>query len=625
MSHFGTKIPNQLIESDWANELEDAITGDGTLVSLASYLVYKSGTTYYAKPLTAGGTAITPNADATTVIQATVNALTSGGTIFLKELELPGAVTYGNSIIIIEDYQGRRKIYSNQGKALNIPLLAADPSTVGWGNAEKGYTWFNTTSGYYKYWNGAAVVSYPVVGGAGAPVTSSYVTINDETADLAASVQHANIVDPVYAHGPLDASYVVFKSGATYYARGCGTGFSNYSGADAATVIQAAMDGLTAGRTWKEKVVIKGDVSLATYISPPSYTELDIYGRLTTTANVSLIRCVGTVGTHLTDICVKGGLITGNATGSGQRGFLVDYCDNSDFRDITVKSMGQNGFYIRNSQNNEFSNCWAEDNDFNDWYITYGAKSNRFVGCTGKRTTASSYSRFRLAIDQTGATDHCENNLFIGCKAFGLDGTDTDNGWYLCSRDSVYFVQRNTFIGCKAFDFTATGQAGFKCNPAQANTFVDCEAVNCNYGFYFGTFVSSTDLENCVKNSVKGGQVIVPAGGGSGVRIKGEDDAPVGYADQNKVSGLTVIGTGGTSYGVYIWTTAAANTANDNIVENCHFISLTTPIYIADARCNRTLVHGNDWYGCTNDPTNSGTNTRIKDNIDKDGAWEAEA
>jgi len=343
MSHFGTKIPNQLIGSDWANELEDAITGDGTLVSLASYLVYKSGTTYYAKPLTAGGTAITPNADATTVIQATVNALTSGGTIFLKELELPGAVTYGNSIIIIEDYQGRRKIYSNQGKALNIPLLAADPSTVGWGNAEKGYTWFNTTSGYYKYWNGAAVVSYPVVGGAGAPVTSSYVTINDETADLASSVQHANIVDPVYMHGPLDASYVVFKSGATYYARGCGTGFSNYSGADAATVIQAALNALTVGRTWQEKVVLKGKFTLTAIINPPAYCVLDLtQATLELGANLDCM-IKHTANRFHSDII--GGILDGKKatyTGSGIK--AVAYY--SSFRDIDIKSFSADGFIL---------------------------------------------------------------------------------------------------------------------------------------------------------------------------------------------------------------------------------------------------------------------------------------
>jgi len=183
--------------------------------------------------------------NASAVIQSTIDALTSGGTIYLKELELP-EVTYGNEILIIEDYQGRRKVYSKQGKTTNIPLLASDPSTSGWGEAQKGWTWFNTTEGKYKYWTGVAVVTYPVTGGSGAPTDASYVTINAE-AGLDAEVLHGSgITDPLQIHAPLDVSYIIFKSGSTYYARACGAGLSNYNGTDAATVIQSAINALGA-------------------------------------------------------------------------------------------------------------------------------------------------------------------------------------------------------------------------------------------------------------------------------------------------------------------------------------------------------------------------------------------
>jgi len=89
-----------------------------------------------------------------TVIQSAIDALTSGGTIYLKELELP-AVTYGNNILIIEDYQGERKAYSNLAKIRNLPRLTSDPDVTGWGSAEAGREWFNTTTKQGILWDGS--------------------------------------------------------------------------------------------------------------------------------------------------------------------------------------------------------------------------------------------------------------------------------------------------------------------------------------------------------------------------------------------------------------------------------------------------------------------------------------
>jgi len=47
------------------------------------------------------------------VIQNAINSLLQGGTIFLREVQLPADVTFGSNILIVEDYQGERKFYSN--------------------------------------------------------------------------------------------------------------------------------------------------------------------------------------------------------------------------------------------------------------------------------------------------------------------------------------------------------------------------------------------------------------------------------------------------------------------------------------------------------------------------------
>lgn len=101
---------------------------------------------------------------------------------------------------VIDDYVSQTDT-STQAVAslLHIGRRSSDPNTDGWGEDEKGYMWHNSTEGKYKYWNGAAIVSFPVTGGEGAPVDASYVTINAE-AGLEAEVQHANITVEAQKH-----------------------------------------------------------------------------------------------------------------------------------------------------------------------------------------------------------------------------------------------------------------------------------------------------------------------------------------------------------------------------------------------------------------------------------------
>lgn len=40
---------------------------------------------------------------------------------------------------------------------LGVPLVAGNPTTTGWGNAERGGLYFNTTSGVARYWNGSVL------------------------------------------------------------------------------------------------------------------------------------------------------------------------------------------------------------------------------------------------------------------------------------------------------------------------------------------------------------------------------------------------------------------------------------------------------------------------------------
>ena len=73
------------------------------------------------------------------------------------------------------------------------------------------------------------------------------------------------------------AKFTVTASSGTYTAKRA-DGSTLTSGTDAATVINAALNGLTAGRTTKEKVSLQGTFSITSYIKVPSYSNLDSTG-----------------------------------------------------------------------------------------------------------------------------------------------------------------------------------------------------------------------------------------------------------------------------------------------------------------------------------------------------------
>jgi hypothetical protein len=75
---------------------------------------------------------------------------------------------------------------------------------------------------------------------------------------------------------PSTASYIVFQKGGQCYAKNGTTGHIEFGPGDASTVIQSAINALTSGRTWKEKVAVKGNFTLTERIDIPSYTVLDL-------------------------------------------------------------------------------------------------------------------------------------------------------------------------------------------------------------------------------------------------------------------------------------------------------------------------------------------------------------
>ena len=49
---------------------------------------------------------------------------------------------------------------NNQLQKVALYPLASDPNTAGWGAAQKGIVWFNTTDNIFRYWDGSAIKDF---------------------------------------------------------------------------------------------------------------------------------------------------------------------------------------------------------------------------------------------------------------------------------------------------------------------------------------------------------------------------------------------------------------------------------------------------------------------------------
>lgn len=109
--------------------------------------------------------------------------------------------------------------------------------------------------------------------------------------------------------------YTIYQQGTTFVAEPSKeTGFPWHTGAVFAVVAQAALGSLTAGRTWKEKIVVKGHFTTTDTINLPSYTIWELQGSITLGApnlNRPILQNEDvTDGNH--NIEIRGGYYNGN-------------------------------------------------------------------------------------------------------------------------------------------------------------------------------------------------------------------------------------------------------------------------------------------------------------------------
>jgi parallel beta-helix repeat protein len=144
-------------------------------------------------------------------------------------------------------------------------------------------------------------------------------------------------------------------------------------------VIQAALAGLTAGRTWQEKVVLKGNFVLSATIQLPSYTTLEIQGKLTLSNNVTFITNTDHVNGN-SYIEIIGGIFYG--TGGTETIYAVnfDHVSHSKVSNCIFKNIADHSVYCTYSSDNLFERSLFFGSGDTSLVLDYNSKYNRIIG-----------------------------------------------------------------------------------------------------------------------------------------------------------------------------------------------------------------------------------------------------
>lgn len=287
--------------------------------------------------------------------------------------------------------------------------------------------------------------------------------------------QIINAINGFSASGTFRAPYtfLVTTDGTDAYASnafqtvyGGASDAGSVDGGDASAVIQAALDNLTAGRSWYETVAVRGSFSIDTTLTMSAYTILDLSNALLTAAapftGEDIVKANGL------NCVVMGGKIDGNGINvHGVRGFY----GNLTVKDLEVINVGYNCISV-----------WATFRD---------CENVTFQNCTGSTTHATGWPPFANTNAGSGDSFKTLNVNFIDCTSLG---SANDCG-FLIEGGCKY----TTFNHCYSRNAGRTG--GFFTDVMVDGTpyftqFINCTAIN-NTGFGFGTEGLYTSYTNC--------------------------------------------------------------------------------------------------------------------------------
>jgi len=335
-------------------------------------------------------------------------------------------------------------------------------------------------------------------------------------------------VSDVYVNPPFsEASYVVGQYNSThYYAKNGTTGNYDYLSTNASYVIQLAFNGLSSGRDWLEKVVVKGDFSITNTITIPSYTYLDLSQAtltLANSANCDMFRNIDFESGPAKRVHVYGGRLFGNHdnnnAGSAFSGefyrmemeniyitsfydygiHLTSYSSGTpdetnrsriSFYMVQVWNCRLGGIYLSNEgghavSDSDLTTCTSQNNGNFSLYITYGS-NNKIVNChwTGGGYGGHSWFAPSVGVYLYGGT----RAKIIGCEFESSD------------KEALYLK------GCDEFEIIGNTfwRANKRFNNTYSTIYMNTSAGTC-YSGSISNNIFTSDYENKSKYSIEKG------------------------------------------------------------------------------------------------------------------------
>ena len=271
------------------------------------------------------------------------------------------------------------------------------------------------------------------------------------------------------------ASYIVWKSGSTYYAKNGATGAVAYTGADAGAVINSALSAISAT---KGVVRLRADTtySHATTIDIPEYCTLAGESKYTSilsyTGSGNAVTIAGTgIGDMDEAAAVRNLHIT---TSTGANGIYAEFATQLEFEDVNISGFSNDGIYAA-------ENCWS-------------AKVERCV--------------------------------FTSCTNAGLEVGDYGNAWEIhatsftsCGRGIYYHTtEYTTIVSVHQCIFHSSATAHISVNAA-----IVFLAIEQNYmEATTGVLANGIDVTAATGKSISGGVIksnLIGACTGYGIRI----------------------------------------------------------------------------------------------------------
>jgi parallel beta-helix repeat protein len=294
---------------------------------------------------------------------------------------------------------------------------------------------------------------------------------------------------------------------------------------DHAAVLQTALNSLTSGRTWKERVVARGSFTLQRRVSIPSYTVLDLRAAKLTLAsgantNVLYLTGVSNVEIHL-------GEIDGNKAGQTTTADAVSLstCTSVRIEGGRIYSASASGIGVVNSKDIVVHNVRLEESNLSVFTWTPDpSKSEKIV--------ISKVKGYRSRI----AVSDVNDALLEGCAVWGFDyGTDV-------IPIQVQNVQYARIIG-NHVEGGKQGIAAFVGGFAEivGNTVKGAWMIGGGWGIGIGANIRALIANNIVSGCE-----------GSGLDLEVERGLVVDNLSYGNLNGIYVGNANGTQYGIVV-------------------------------------------------------------------------